>query len=202
MGPGGSYNTYNAFAAYRISRLLPVVTYIDTLPLTCSNCRFINRSTNNFCTNCGYPVYPGPEKMAIYNHRLLQRKNLQKKAFAKIANARNALYLLAACCMLGVFYLFSDWKETVIRGTVMVMLGLIYAGLARWSLLKPFTSLLISLIIMLTFAAIYVWAEISSLFATSGGIYMFIIQAVLIYFLLQGVKGAFHADILEEEFKM
>jgi hypothetical protein len=176
MSRHGSYNTYNAFLAFKMSRLLPVVTYIDTHPLTCSNCRFINRATNNFCTNCGYPVSPTKERLAIYNHRLSQRKNLQKKAYAKVANARNALYLLAACCMLGVFYLFSGWRETVIRGTIMVMLGLIYAGLARWSVLKPFTSLLIGLIIMLTFAAIYIWAEISSLFTTSSGIYMFIIQ--------------------------
>ena len=84
----------------------------------------------------------------------------------------------------------------------MVLLGLIYAGLGTWSLQKPFTSLLISLIIMLTFVAINTWAEITSFSSTMGAIYLFIIQLVLIYFLLQGVKGAFHADILEEEFKL
>jgi hypothetical protein len=83
-----------------------------------------------------------------------------------------------------------------------VLLGFIYAGLGRWSLQKPFTALLISLIIMLSFAAINTWAELSSTFTTAGGVYLLMIQIILIHFLLQGVKGAFRADILEDEFKL
>jgi len=197
-----SYTTLNAQLAIARSALLPVKLEVADVAMSCSNCGFINRHTNNFCTNCGYPVYPDKEKLAIYHYRLTQKKNLLKNCFLKVAYARNALYLLSICCMLGVFYLFSTWKETVIRGAIMVILGVIYAGLARWSLLKPFTSLLISLIIMLTFAAIFIWSEVTSVFTNSSGFFMLIIQIVLIYYLLQGVKGAFHADILEEEFKV
>jgi hypothetical protein len=32
--------------------------------------------------------------------------------------------------------------------------------------------------------------------------YLLIVQLALTYFLVQGVKAAFHADILEEEFKL
>ncbi|MDB5249577.1 MAG: zinc ribbon protein [Segetibacter sp.] len=197
-----SFPAFNAGSASQKSTLLPFRVCIDKLPVSCSHCRFINHFDYSFCTNCGYPVHPNKERLALYNYRLQERINLQKRCFVKIAQARNALYLLAGFSMLGIFYLFSDWKETVIKGFVMVLLGLIYAGLGTWSLQKPFTSLLISLIVMLTFVAINTWAEITSLSSTLGAVYLFIIQLVLIYFLLQGVKGAFHADILEEEFKL
>lgn len=197
-----SFSTYSATIALQKSKLLPVTAQVNGCPITCRNCSFVNGKEYNFCTNCGYPVRPDEEQLAIYNHRLEQRKKMQRNCWVKVEHARNALYVLAACSMLGVFYVFSDVKQTVITGFVMVMLGIIYAGLGRWSLQKPFTALLISLIIMLTFAAINTWAEVSSLVASASGFYMLIIQMILIYFLLRGVKGAFHADILEEEFKM
>lgn len=112
------------------------------------------------------------------------------------------MYVLAAFSMLGIFYVFSDIRQKAMTGFVMVVLGLIYAGLGRWSLRKPFTALLISLIIMLSFVAINTWAELSSVFTSASGAYLLIIQIILIYFLLQGVKGAFDADLLEEEFKL
>lgn len=55
---------------------------------------------------------------------------------------------------------------------------------------------------MLTFIAINTWAELASVFTTVNGIYLLGIQFILTWFLLQGVKGAYHADILEEEFKL
>ncbi len=193
---------YNTNAAFKKSCLLPVITHNTQLPLCCSNCSFINHPHYNFCTNCGYPVHPDKDRLALYNLRMEERKKHQKKCSVKIEHARNALYVLAACCMFGVFYVFSDMRQSVITGLVMIVLGAIYAGLGRWSLQKPFTSLLISLIIMLTFAAINTLTGFSSAFTTAGGVYMLLVQIVLIYFLLRGVKGAFHADILEEEFKV
>ncbi|MCW3114561.1 MAG: zinc ribbon protein [Segetibacter sp.] len=193
---------FNTPAALQKSKLLPVKIQLNDSPLTCCNCSFINRSDNNFCTNCGYPIYPNQDRLAIYNFRLQKRKNVQRLCFLRIEHARNALYVLAAFSMLGIFYIFSDIKQRAMTGFVMVLLGFIYAGLGRWSLQKPFTALLISLIIMLTFAAINTWAEFTSTFTTASGVYLLMVQIILIYFLLQGVKGAFHADILEEEFKL
>lgn len=197
-----NFSALNARAALQKSRLLPVKIQVDTCPVSCSNCSFVNRKEYNFCTNCGYPVYPDKDSIAIYNFRLQSRKNLQRICTVKIEHARNALYVLAAFSMLGIFYIFSEVKQKAMTGFAMVLLGFIYAALGRWSLQKPFTALLISLIIMLTFTAINTWAELSSMFTTAGGVYLLIVQIILIYFLLQGVKGAFRADILEEEFKM
>lgn len=192
----------NAPAALQKSKLLPVATHENGFPLVCGNCNFVNHATYNFCTNCGYPVHSTEDRMALYGVRLENWKNMRRKCSVKVEHARNALYVLAACSMLGVFYVFSDVRRTMFTGFVMVLLGLVYFGLGKWSLQKPFTALLISLIILLTFAAINTWVELSSMFTTASGIYMLMIQVILIYFLLQGVKGAFRADILEEEFKL
>jgi hypothetical protein len=199
--PGFFINT-SLQTAVKKSRLLPFLTVNTLLPVSCLNCRFINKAHYTFCTNCGFPTQPNHDNIALYNHRLNERKLLQKHCLIKISQARNALYIVAAVFMFGIFYLFSGWKETVIRGLIMVTLGVIYWGLGRWSHQKPFTSLLISLLIMLTFAAVNTWSELVSKFSPGGGLYMLFLQMILIYFLLQGVKGAFHADILEEEFKL
>lgn len=196
------FTPFNAGSAVKKSRLLPVRLGLNSYPLTCGNCSFINSPRYNFCTNCGFPVHPTQDRLALYNYRLSKRKSVQKNCQVKIVQARNALYILGACCMLGVFYLFSDRKVSIMKGIIMVCLGLIYAGLGKWSVQKPFTSLLIALITIVTFLAINTWAEFSFVFTTPGGIYTLLVQVILTYFLLQGVKSAFHVEILEEEFKL
>lgn len=184
------------------SRLLPAKTSDNQHPVTCSKCNFINRTTNNFCTNCGYPVHPNYERLTLYNERLQERKDLQNYCRIKISRARNTLYLLAAFWALGLTYSFSSRRDSLIRNFVMLLLAAIYMILGWWTLKRPFTALLISLLLMLTFIAINAWAEFTSMFVTSAGIYLLVIQIVLTYFLVHGVKAAFHADILEEEFKL
>ena len=197
-----SSTSFNAAAALEKSRLLPVATAINKHPLACRNCSFINYVHYNFCTNCGYPVHPNLKGIEIFNKRLHRRKLLQQKCFTKVAQARNALYLLAGFSMLGIFYLFSQWKGFVVKGLIMVFLSIMYAALGRWSLRKPFTSLLISLLMLITFTAINTWAEITAKSSSASAPFLLVIQVMIIYFLLQGVKGAFLADILEEEFKL
>jgi len=192
----------NEYTALEKSRLLPFHLHHNCYPLTCNNCRFINPTEYHFCTNCGYPVHPNADTINLYNRRLQKRKRLQKICTVRVEYARNALYAIAAFSMLGIFYIFSPIRQKEITGFVMVVLGVIYAALGRWSLHKPFTALLISLIFMMTFTIINTWAEISSRFSTLGSTYILIVQIILIHFLLQGVKGAFHADLLEEEFKL
>ena len=184
------------------SRLLPFRTDLNHHPVGCNNCNFINRTTNNFCTNCGYPVLPDDTRLEVYNKRFRERKDLQDYCKSKILYARNTLYLLGAFCAIGVTYSFSGRRTALLRCFVMLLLAAIYITLGRWTLTKPFTALLISLLLMLTFIAINAWAEFSSMFATSAGVYLLVIQIVLTYFLVQGVKAAFHADLLEEEFKL
>ncbi len=196
------FKTIKTSTAINNSRLLPFRTNLNQHPVTCANCIFINRTTNNFCTNCGYPIHANQAHLAMYNKRLQQRRDLQNYCRIKISNARNTLYLLGAFCAIGVTYSLSSRRIALMRCFVMFLLAAIYIILGRWTLTRPFTALLISLLLMLTFIAINAWAELSSMFATPAGIYLLVIQIALTYFLVQGVKAAFHADILEEEFKL
>ncbi len=196
------FTAFNTKSALIKSRLLPVKTSDNHYPLTCTNCKFINLPEYHFCTNCGYPVYPNKDNVAIYNLRLSRRKAIEKSCSVKILQARNAMYILAGIMVLGIFYLFSDEKQGVIKGVVMLVSGGIYAGLGKWSLTRPFTSLLIGLMIIITFSAISIWAEFSKRGAGFDTFYMIFIQGIFIYFLWQGVKAAFMADVLEEEFKI
>lgn len=200
--PTNSHTAFNAVAAFEKSRLFPITTAYNKNPVACSHCKFVNHIHYNFCTNCGHPVHPDIEGLERFNQRLRRRKLLQQRCIAKISYARNALYLLAGFSMLGIFYLFSNVRGIVVKGIIMVFLAIMFAGLGRWSLQKPFTALLISLMMIITFAAINTWAEFTAKSSSGSAPVLLIIQVVLIYFLLQGVKGAFHADILEEEFKL
>ena len=184
------------------NKLLPFKTDAQGLPIICLTCNFVNSATNNFCTNCGYPQQPGEGGMAIYNKRIAQRNTLKENCEKKIQHARNSLYVIALACMLSISYFINGKKKESLVALILFVLAAMYTSLGRWTSKKPFTSLLISLLLMLTFIAINAWMELASSFNSATGIYIFVIQLVLTYFLVQGVKAAFHADILAEESKL
>jgi hypothetical protein len=189
----------NDSSALLKSRLLPVTTTNCQAPVSCSKCMYVNRVTNNYCTNCGFPIIPDENCLSIYNKRLQQQLDFKSNCNLKISYARNTLYVLAACCAFGLTYFATGRREGVAKGMIMLTLSGLYLVLGRWTLKRPFTSLLISMLIMLTFIAITAWAEITTLYITSSGFYTIIIEVVLTYFIVRGVNAAFQADILEEE---
>ena len=140
--------------------------------------------------------------MNIYNLRVTRRKAIEKSCSIKILQARNALYTLAGFLSLGIFYSFSKDNGTFLKGIVLLFLCAIYAGLGRWSRAKPFTSFLIGLMILLTFAAITTWSEFVEKIASSYDFYILFIQGIFIYYLWHGTKAAFHAELLEDETKL
>ena len=184
------------------NKLLPFKIDVNVHPVICLTCNFVNNATNNFCTNCGYPQQPGEAGMAIYNNRIAQRNRLKENCHKKIKHARNSLYIMALSCVLGISYFINGKKKENLVALILFVLAAMYTSLGTWTSKKPFTSLLISLLLMLTFIAINAWMELASSFNSATGIYIFVIQVVLTYFLAQGVKAAFHADILAEECKV
>lgn len=183
------------------SHLLPVCTFENTHPVTCINCSLINRHNYNYCTECGFPIKPDEVNILDFNKRQGAKKDLIYASKYKIIVARNTLYILATFSMFGIFYLSSNFKAVAAKGLLIVLLGIIYAGLGKWSTQKPFTAMLIALIMTLTFVVINTWSEFTTGPISSTSVFLLLIQVAFIYILLQGVKGAFHADILEEEFK-
>ncbi len=177
-------------------------TNSNNLPVICRNCSFINRADYHFCTNCGYPVYEGKDNMDTWQMRMKRRKGTGTMCKVRLLQARNALYILATIMAIGFSYLFSPNRATVVKGLVMLLLGIIYAGLGRWSLTKPFTSLLIGLMIVLTFVAINTLTSVSNKETGFNLVYPLFIQGIFVYFLWRGVNAAFMADMLEEESKL
>lgn len=184
------------------SYLLPVAVLQNSAPTACSHCRFINPNHHHFCTNCGYPVFPNQYQLALYNVRLNYRKAQLKRCREKVSNARNVLYIAAALCMLGVTYLFEGSRAATMRGLVYVVISLLLTSLGRWSISRPFTSMLISFLVLITLVALNTWVEFALMFTSVSGVYVLVAQLVLLYFLTQGVKAAYQADILEEEMMM
>lgn len=193
---------FNVRAAMQAGKVKPLYPTHSPLPITCSNCNFINQHQNKFCTNCGYPVHPTNDQVTLYNYRLQQRQLVMKQCQEKIVHARNTIYITAACCLVGIGYLFNESRASMLTGMMLILISILYIALGRWSIKNPFTAILISFLLLLTFIAINLWARFNSLFTTTGGVYILMVQMVIVYFLYQGLKAAYQADIMEEEFKV
>lgn len=109
---------------------------------------------------------------------------------------------MAALCLLAVIVVLMEYRPQVLSAVILVVLSAIFISLGRWSLSRPFTALLISFLIVVTFLAINTWAEFSNLFTTSYGLYLLVMQVVCFVFLMRGLQAAYRADIMEEEFKL
>jgi len=114
-------------------------------------------------------------------------------------NARYVLYITAAICLLGITFLFSSSGPSVMRGIMWMVIAALVGGLARWSLARPFTALFTSFLVMITLVALNTWTAFGTLFSSVQGVYLLAAQLALIYFLTQGLKAAWSADILERE---
>jgi hypothetical protein len=193
----------NAFLQNKIiqkwTTQLPQKLCAGKAPAICARCEQVNVVDHHFCTNCGYPVVPNQEQLTIYKVRLSYRKRLLNRCREKVVNARTILYIAAAICMLGISYFFSDSKPAMMRGLVFVITSLLFIGLAKWSTVRPFTAMLTSFLVMITIVALNTWVEFTRMFTSVSGVYLLLGQLALLYFLTQGVKAAYHADILEEE---
>ncbi|MDB5191230.1 MAG: zinc ribbon protein [Segetibacter sp.] len=197
-----AFPAFNMRAFAKNRNLLPVVFTAYGNPVTCSHCSFVNKAVNNFCTNCSYPICPTKDRLVLYNFRMKARKELLVRCENSIIYARNVLYILSTVCFLGLAFLFRDSKQAEFKGVLMSVLAVLFLLLARGSIKNPFPSLLISFLMLLTVAAINTWSNFDTLFTTATGVYMLIAQCIILFYLLNGVKGAFRLDVMVEEFKI
>ncbi|TDH20894.1 hypothetical protein EXU57_21115 [Segetibacter sp. 3557_3] len=201
MQVANSFRPFNTPAALKTSRLLPFVWPQGSL-CTCSNCSFVNRTTHNYCTNCGYPQAPVNDRLATYMYRLNLRKDLLRRSEETIQFARNTLYVLSAICVMALLFIATEKRVDRLTIVILLIVAGLFTGLGRWSLTRPFTALLVSFLVLLTFIAINTWAEFSRMFNTSYGVFSLVIQVVCFIFLMRGLQAAYRADIMEEEFKI
>lgn len=182
--------------------LQPVPFHHGFAPVTCFKCGYINAADNNFCTNCGFPAQAAGDQLALYNFRQFKRKHLKEECIQIVRQARATLYVMSVISVLGAFVLTITMPQNNLRQTVLLVVAAIYLALARWTLTKPFTALLISFLMLISFMAINTWAEFGRMFTTATGVYLLFVQLFLFYFLYRGVKAAYQAEILDEEDKI
>lgn len=169
---------------------------------TCSRCRYVNRVSNNFCTNCGYPIKEKEEESALYHVRVKQRTELLKKGEKAIQYARIVLYILAVFLLTGIGFLFGELENRYFLVLSSVVFSMLFFLLAYWSYTKPFIALTTAFILVLTFSIIAIFGESINAFKTVIGVYSILVSMIVIYFLLKGVQGAYKAELIKEEMEI
>jgi len=193
-----SINVISSIRLSEVYKLHPHIKTPEAHNTSCSRCFYVNESSNNFCTNCGYPIHSG-ETLLLYQVRNKQRKEVLHQSTHAVLVARVLLYIIAAFFTVGLGFLFGELENKFFLTTIMLATSALFFFLARWSLIKPFTALLTSFVIVTTFCTIYIFEEFTSTFKTVQGVYTIALTALVSYLLLRGVRGAYKSDLINEE---
>lgn len=184
------------------NNLLPKIKSPSIIYCTCSKCRYVNKTTNNFCTNCGYLVKEKEENSTLYHVRVKQRTDLLQKGEKAIQSARVVLYILAIFLLTGIGFLFGELDSRYFLVLCSVVFSMLFFLLAYWSYTKPFIALTTAFILVLTFSIIAIFGEFINAFKTVVGVYSILVSMIIIYFLLKGVQGAYRAELIKEEMEI
>src|SRR4051812_28359596 len=184
-----------------INKIVPKVKRANPLYSICTRCRFVNETSNNFCTNCGYPIKE-KETSALFHVRMKQRKELLRKAEKSVNTARIVLYILSVSLLTGIGFFFGELPNRIFLVLASCTFSVLFFLLAQWSYTKPFTALITAFILVITFSTILIFGEFVNAFTTVVGVYSLLINMVLVYFLLKGVQGAYKLDVAKEELEI
>jgi hypothetical protein len=195
---GKSIAIINSEKIKQVHKHLPHIKPRDTSASCCIKCFYINETANNFCTNCGYPLHKG-ETLLFYQFRNKQRKELLRQSMYSVQVARVLLYVIAAFFTVGIGFLFGNLDNRFFLVFLMLASSALFFLIARWSLYKPFTALLTGFMIIVTFSTIAIFGELANTFTSVQGVYTIALSALISYFLLKGVRGAYKADLINDE---
>jgi len=81
-------------------------------------------------------------------------------------------------------------------------MAVLFVLLGRWSIYKPFTALLVSFVVIITFSTISVFGRLLQSLTSTNGLYTILLSMVIVYFLLRGIQAAYKADLINEEFEI
>ena len=193
-----SFAIINSEKIKQVQKHLPHIKPGNTSGSCCTKCFYINEPGNNFCTNCGYPLHKG-ETLLLYQFRNKQRKELLRQSIYSVQVARVLLYIIAAFFTVGIGFLFGNLDNRFFLVFLMLASSALFFLIARWSLSRPFTALLTGFVIIVTFSTIAIFGEFTNTFTSVQGVYTIAVSALISYFLLRGVRGAYKADLINEE---
>ncbi|MEX6690117.1 hypothetical protein QTN47_21590 [Danxiaibacter flavus] len=170
--------------------------------VSCGRCNYVNEVNNVFCTNCGYPIKHTPEVLSLYHIRDKSRHTLLTQCNSVIVVARWVLYVLAALCLTGTGFMFGSREDKLTLFIITFIMAVMFGVLGYWSRYKPFTALLVSFVVVITFSTISVFGSVIHAFTTTNGLYTILFSMVIIYFLLRGIQAAYRADLVNEELEI
>jgi membrane-associated HD superfamily phosphohydrolase len=192
---------FNIKEIIKLHNLYPQVKHTNAFHCSCSQCCYVNFDSNNFCTNCGFPIKEEGTS-TLYHVRIKQRKELLKKTEKDVQTARAVLYILSIFFLSGISFLFGSLDNRYLLSLVSITFSGLFFLLARWSYSYPFISIITGFIIILTLSAVSIFGQFVKAFTTVIGVYGIFISMILIYFLLRGVQGAYKADLIKEEMEI
>ena len=192
---------FNAAGAIRVNRLQPTPHRTHHSGI-CGKCRYVNNVRYSFCTNCGWPIHETPELLSLYHFRAKHRKDLLQQFNRAIYQARIALYVIGALCTSGIGFLFNESKDGIVLFLLSIVMAALFILLGRWSRYKPFTALLISFVVVITFSTISVFGRLLEALTTINGLYTIMLTMIIVYYLLRGVQASYKADLVLEEMEI
>ncbi len=163
------YQVFNLPSNTANRLIMPVLHSRAEIPIICFNCQHVNEFKNNYCVECGYPVVADKNYFTLFTVRQKERRNLVLQCRDRIMGARNSLYIATAFCSLRALTAYFNFGPGLIKSLVFVVLAALFFGLGRWSNFKPFTSLLVSFVLMVTLVMYNTWIELAGLFTHSTG---------------------------------
>lgn len=174
----------------------PPETPAPLVDTTCRNCQKTVPAGQKFCTNCGFPVNATPEEEDQFYYRQ-GAKQLELDSLGKtVSNAKNALWVVAGLMgVIGIGLYFIDRNSPIATITLIsnLIVAAIFVALGFWASQKPFTALLVGLILYIT---IYLLGVIVGGANPVRGIIMHII---IITYLVRGINSAREVEQLKKE---
>jgi len=119
-----------------------------------------------------------------------------------ILSARIVLYIVGGLCLSGIGFLFSENDQRFFLFALTIVMAVLFVLLGRWSVYKPFTALLVSFVVIITFSTISVFGRLLQSLTSIDGLYTILLSMVIVYFLLRGIQAAYKADLINEEFEI
>lgn len=139
------------------------------------------KESDHFCPACGFPQRgtEADQKRFLIGKKFKAKD--QNESGAEIFIARIILFLLGGICLLASYFASRGKNEMIAVG--ILVLGLVYIGLAIWAGKQPLPALMSGLILYVTILVVSTIIQPESLFQ------MIIIKGIIISGLIYGVSA-------------
>ncbi|HLP52774.1 MAG TPA: zinc ribbon domain-containing protein [Chitinophagales bacterium] len=149
----------------------------------CPTCKKAVSPEAKFCDSCGYPVGGSTFDKNEFEYAYEVKRYELEKAQGVVKNGVTTLYVLSGLILLAdlVVYYTTDNVGFLIAG---ILLPVMFVGLAQWAKVKPFTALVVALVL-------YVTLILSDVFVNPASIVQgIILKIIVISALVKAVRGA------------